>query len=281
MKIKPVLPFLETMITQVCNLACAGCTNYSDLSHKGYVSWKDGKEQLKKWLEIVDIPDFGIMGGEPLINPQVEDWLVGVRELMPNAQIRFTTNGLLMHKHTGIIKLMHELGNVVFKITVHTPDDEILKSTIDDIFNNFQWAEVTEYGIKRWKTSNNLRLQINYPTQFLKTFKGDYSNMLPFDSIPSESFNDCIQQTCPLLYNGKIYKCSTAGLLKDTLDFNNIEDEAWKKHIDNGISTTDNINNIKRFVENFGKPNALCRQCPTKKDTSAILLHNHTTVTYK
>ena len=281
MKIKPVLPFLETMITQVCNLACVGCTNYSDLSHKGYVTWKDGKEQLEKWLEIVDIPDFGIMGGEPLINPQVDEWLIGVRDLMPNTQIRFTTNGLLMHKHTDIIKLMHELGNVVFKITVHTPDDEILKSTIDDIFNNFQWTEVTEYGIKRWKTSNNLRLQINYPTQFLKTFKGNYNNMLPFDSIPSESFNDCIQQTCPLLYNGKIYKCSTAGLLKDTLDFNNIEDELWKKHIDNGISTTDGINHIKRFVENFGKPNALCRQCPTKKDTSAILLHNHTTVTYK
>lgn len=281
MKIKPVLPFLETMITQVCNLACVGCTNYSDLSHKGYVTWKDGKEQLEKWLEIVDIPDFGIMGGEPLINPQVDEWLIGVRDLMPNAQIRFTTNGLLMHKHTDIIKLMHELGNVVFKITVHTPDDEILKSTIDDIFNNFQWTEVTEYGIKRWKTSNNLRLQINYPTQFLKTFKGDYNNMLPFDSTPSESFNDCIQQTCPLLYNGKIYKCSTAGLLKDTLDFNNIKNESWKKHIDNGISTTDDINHIKRFVENFGKPNALCRQCPTKKDTSAILLHNHTTVTYK
>jgi hypothetical protein len=281
MKIKPVLPFLETMITQVCNLACVGCTNYSDLSHKGYVTWKDGKEQLKKWLEIVDIPDFGIMGGEPLINPQVDEWLIGVRDLMPNAQIRFTTNGLLMHKHTDIIKLMHELGNVVFKITVHTPDDEILKSTIDDIFNNFQWTEVTEYGIKRWKTSNNLRLQINYPTQFLKTFKGDYNNMLPFDSTPSESFNDCIQQTCPLLYNGKIYKCSTAGLLKDTLNFNDIENESWKKHIDNGISTTDDINHIKRFVENFGKPNALCRQCPTKKDTSAILLHNHTTVTYK
>ena len=281
MKIKPVLPFLETMITQVCNLACVGCTNYSDLSHKGYVTWKDGKEQLEKWLEIVDIPDFGIMGGEPLINPQVDEWLIGVRDLMPNAQIRFTTNGLLMHKHTDIIKLMHELGNVVFKITVHTPDDEILKSTIDDIFNNFQWTEVTEYGIKRWKTSNNLRLQINYPTQFLKTFKGDYNNMLPFDSTPSESFNDCIQQTCPLLYNGKIYKCSTAGLLKDTLDFNNIKNELWIKHIDNGISTTDDINHIKRFVENFGKPNALCRQCPTKKDTSAILLHNHTTVTYK
>ena len=281
MKIKPVLPFLETMITQVCNLACVGCTNYSDLSHKGYVTWKDGKEQLEKWLEIVDIPDFGIMGGEPLINPQVDEWLIGVRDLMPNTQIRFTTNGLLMHKHTDIIKLMHELGNVVFKITVHTPDDEILKSTIDDIFNNFQWTEVTEYGIKRWKTSNNLRLQINYPTQFLKTFKGDYNNMLPFDSTPSESFNDCIQQTCPLLYNGKIYKCSTAGLLKDTLDFNNIKNELWIKHIDNGISTTDDINHIKRFVENFGKPNALCRQCPTKKDTSAILLHNHTTVTYK
>ena len=43
---KPTLPFLETMITQVCNLSCEGCTNYSDLEHKGYVKWKDGKRDL-------------------------------------------------------------------------------------------------------------------------------------------------------------------------------------------------------------------------------------------
>jgi len=281
MNLRPTLPFLETMITQVCNLSCKGCTNYSDLYHKGYVRWDEGKEQLQEWLTIIDIPDFGIMGGEPLINPQVNDWLIGIRELMPNAQIRFTTNGLLLHKHKDIIDLMHDLGNVVFKITVHTPENTSLVDTIDDIFSNYKWKEVTEHGIKRWKTSNNLRFQINYPTQFLKTFRGDYNNMTPFDSDPKESFSACIQQICPLLYNGKIYKCSTAGLLKDTLLFNGVTDTVWDRFIDNGISPSDSKNSIDRFIGNFGKPSPLCRQCPTRKDEVALISHNIDTVTLK
>lgn len=281
MKIKPILPFLETMITQVCNLSCVGCTNYSDLYHNGYVTWGEGKKQLEEWLKIIDIPDFGIMGGEPLINPQVNKWLVGVRELMPNTQIRFTTNGLLMHKHKDIIKLMHELGNVVFKITVHTPENNSLKTTIDNIFNEFKWTEVTEFGIKRWKTSNDLRLQINYPTTFTKTFNGNYANMTPFNSSPHKAFDACVQQTCPLLYKGKIFKCSTAGLLKNTLAFNNINNDTWDRFIDDGISTSSKTDVINEFIENFGKPNRICKQCPSNNDKSAIITHNSDTVTFK
>ena len=46
---KPVLPYLEMMTNQSCNLACYGCTNYSDLRHSGYVTWAQGKEQISNW----------------------------------------------------------------------------------------------------------------------------------------------------------------------------------------------------------------------------------------
>ena len=115
---KPVLPFLETMATQVCNLSCAGCTNYSDLTHQGYVRWRDMERDLRTWLEVIDIPDFGIMGGEPLINPEIREWLRGVRRLMPQSQIRFTTNGLLLNRHFDVLDVAHEIGNTVFKIPI-------------------------------------------------------------------------------------------------------------------------------------------------------------------
>ena len=70
---KLVLPFLETMLTQACNLSCTGCTNYSDLRYSGYVKWADGKRDLEQWLDRIDIPDFGLMGGEPLMNPEVNE----------------------------------------------------------------------------------------------------------------------------------------------------------------------------------------------------------------
>lgn len=283
MKNKQVLPFLETMITQVCNLSCEGCTNYSDLHHTGYVKWLDGKQSLEQWLEVIDIPDFGIMGGEPLINPQVYDWIYGIRELMPNTQIRFTTNGLLLRKakFKDIMNVMHDVGNIVFKITVHINND-VLMEFIDNTLSQYKWTEVVEFGIKRMKSHNNVRLQVNYPTTFTKTFKNNYNNMAPFVSNPELAFEQCVQQTCPLLYNNRIYKCSTSALLKDTLTrFNNPNLELWKEYMSNGIAINDSYKTINNFIKNFGKSHAICAQCPSKHNTNYSIPHNGTTITIK
>lgn len=273
-----ILPFVETMITQVCNLSCVGCTNYSDLKHSGYVSWDTGKKQIQAWLERIKIEDFGIMGGEPLINPDVNKWLIGVRELLPDSQIRFTTNGELLHKNLDIVKLAHDLGNVVFKITVHR-QQKIIEETIENIFRQYDWEPVTEYGINRFKTTNNFRFQINRPTQFLKTYKNNYNDMLPYDSNPDKSFAICVQQKCPLLYDGKIYKCSTAGLLQDILDrFGWPNKDKWEKYIDFGISPNDSEIKIQEFINNFGKSEKICGQCP---DNQSLYIDHYQSVTLK
>ena len=274
---KPVLPFLETMITQVCNLSCAGCTNYSDLDHKGYVKWEDGKQQLESWLERIDIPDFGIIGGEPLINPQWRRWVYGVRELMPASQIRFTTNGLLLRKHPDIINEMIEVGNVVFKITAHTTDaDDFIKHTLA----THQFEAVEEYGITRWRGTNNIRFQVNRPEQFTKTFRGTYTTMQPYRSNPALAFDNCCQQTCPLLYQGRIYKCSTAGLLRETLERFDRPLEEWQDYLHDGIGIDSGKLAVEQFVANFGQPATICGQCPTADDLESVIVHADT-VLYK
>jgi uncharacterized Fe-S cluster-containing radical SAM superfamily protein len=274
MSSKPVLPFVETMITQSCNISCLGCTNYSDLKHSGYVSWADGKQQIEAWLDRIEIPDFGIMGGEPLINPEVKDWILGTRELLPTSQIRFTTNGLLLAKHYDIIDLMSFVGNCVFKITVHYNTEE-LENLIDQIKSSYNWETVIEHGITRFKTDNNFRFQINCPTRFIKTYKNTYNNMMPYNSDPVDAFNNCCQQTCPLLYNGRIYKCSTAGLLGETLKrFNNPNWDSWKHYVVDGITPTCSDELLNQFIKNFGNPHSMCGQCPTEKQGTIIHLEN-------
>jgi organic radical activating enzyme len=275
MSIKPTLPFVETMITQACNISCLGCTNYSDLKHNGYVSWREGKKQIEAWLDRINIPDFGIMGGEPLINPEVKEWIKGCRELLPNAQIRFTTNGILLSKHFDIIDLMADIGNCVFKITVHT-ESAIVQELIDKILSKYTWSPVVEHGINRFKTDNNLRFQISRPVRFVKTYQNSYNNMLPYNNDPVSAFDNCCQQTCPLLYNGNIYKCSTSGLLKGVLErFNYPNKDSWDPYITNGISPDcDNIE-LQKFIDNFGKPHSLlCGQCPTANDSNIVHLEN-------
>jgi hypothetical protein len=276
--VKFELPFLETMITQACNLSCHGCTNYSDINFPGYVTWEQGRHWLSAWNQKLEIRDFGIIGGEPLINPEVDDWILGARSLLPNAQIRFTTNGLLLRKHIHLLDLFQEIGNCVFKITVHVNDTK-LEELIEEILDSRSWESVCEHGITRWKTGNNFRLQINRPNYFLKTYLNDYHDMTPHDSDPNAAFAICIQQTCPLLHDGRIYKCSTAGLLKQTLEkFGNPNVEKWENYIDHGIGLDSNDDDIRRFLDNFGKPNKICGQCP---DNTATKIDHIKFVKYK
>jgi sulfatase maturation enzyme AslB (radical SAM superfamily) len=261
------------MITQICNLSCLGCTNYSDLKHNGYISWDQGKEWLQSWNDRIHLDGFGIMGGEPLINPQVREWLKGTRELLPEAQIRFTTNGLLLDKHWDLVDLAYEIGNITFKITVHTPGIEI-ESLIERIMKRYDWKSVTEYGIKRWITNNNFRFQINRPTKFIKTYQGSYDNMAPWMSNPKEAFDICVQQTCPLLHEGKIYKCSTAGLLAPILErFGRPNYDQWRPFIPAGLESNCSDQELKSFIQNFGKPHSICAQCPDKTMIDSNIIH--------
>lgn len=270
---KPILPFVETMITQACNLSCHGCTNYSDITHSGYVRWTQGRQWLESWLARVDILDFGILGGEPLVNPECDKWIVGLRELMPDAQIRFTTNGINLDKKFHLINLLHDIGNCVIKIGVHV-DDPKLENTIQRIYDMYEWSPVTEYGIQRHTTGDRVRFHVKRPTTFYKTYQGTYENMMPHDNDPAEAFSLCCQQTCPLLYNGKLYKCSTAGLLEDTLArVGNPNIEQWAPLIDHGISSDCSDEELEGFLNNFGKPNKICRQCPSEKDIGSKIDH--------
>lgn len=270
---KSVLPFLETMITQVCNLACVGCTNYSDLAHNGYVTWKQGKEWIQPWLERLVIPDFGIIGGEPLINPECRDWLIGIRKLMPQSQIRFTTNAVLLTRHWDIVDLMHDLGNVSFKITVHVNDAEV-RDIIDRIFARYAWRPINEHGIDRWITNNGFRFHVKNPEIFLKTYRGQYHDMMPWNSDPEMAFKNCCQQTCPLMHQGRLYKCSTSGLLKDT-----VEKTAphlvphWQQYMDPGLAPDCESQELYAFLDNFGRPHDRCGQCPVETDHDANLDH--------
>jgi hypothetical protein len=252
------------------------------LIHRGYLTWAEGRAQIEPWLDRIDIPDFGIIGGEPLMNPEIFNWITGIRNLLPNSQIRFTTNGLLLDKFPDIMKLFMEIGNCVFKITKHVSDPG-LEENIQKIFFDYTWQPVTEYGINRFVTDNNVRFQINSPQFFYKSFKGMYNNMMPHHSNIIDAFNLCYQQTCPLLYNGSIYKCSSNGLLADTLNkFDNPNLEQWKPYINTGLGIDCPDEELIAFIDNFGNPNKICGMCPTRNDTDSHVLHfnntNHTKV---
>jgi organic radical activating enzyme len=272
----PNLEFLEVMVINACNLSCAGCTTFSDLKHSGYVTWKQGRDWLEPWTNRINIQAIGMMGGEPLMNPELRQWLLGIRELLPETQIRVVTNGLLLHKHWWILDLLDTLGNSVLKISQHV-DDPRLTDAIDHVFSSRDWKPINEYGIDRWVSSSGLRFQIVRPTQFLKTFKGEYVDAAPHDSDPAQAFSICVQKKCPLLFDEKIWKCGTAALTPPMLERFDWPNRAqWEPFIVPGLESTCSNEELNTFVNNFGKPHGLCKQCPSTTDTGSRVDHAST-----
>ena len=273
--IRPTLPFVETMITQVCNLSCAGCTNYSDIPQRGYVTWAQGREWFGQWQQRLVLPDIGVMGGEPLINPEWRSWVYGLRAMFPKSQLRFTTNGLLLDRTPDIMDVLFDIGNVVFKITVHVPDPD-LENWISRCYQKQTWHPVSEFGIQRHASTRGVRFQVNRPKQFVPPFRNSYSDMAPWHSDAAGAFDRCIQQTCPLLYNGRIYKCSTTALLADTLDrFGRPNWDQWQPYLTEGIAADDPDQVLQEFVARFGTAEPVCAQCP---DHTVAAIDHTTTV---
>jgi len=269
------LEHVELMVINSCQLSCRACATFSDLKHSGYVTWKEGKTQLLPWLERLDLECVGIMGGEPLINPELKEWLTGLRELLPNTQIRLPTNGLLLHKHMDLVDLMNDIGNCILKISYHV-DNTTLRRVVKHIIGAYDFRPVTEYGINRWSTPNDFKFQINNPTKFLKSYKNDYHDMEPHDSDPKDAFGICVCQRCAFLHDGKLFKCSIAGLTPVLHSrFGEPNKEAWTPYLDSGLSVDCSEDDLESFIQNFGRPHDICRQCPTSSDINSLIDHKN------
>lgn len=270
------LEFLEVMITSACNLSCHGCTTFSDLRHQGYVAWSQAQEWLQLWKPRLDLSAIGIIGGEPLMNPDIRNYITGIRNLFPDTQIRFVTNGLLLHKHFDIVNLLDSVGNAVLKISYHVHDEQ-LDNTIQKILAYAQWQPIHEFGIDRLVSASGMRFQIAKPETFLKTFRNDYQNMMPHDSQPAEAFEICVQKRCPMLLDGKIWKCGTLALTPRILQrMGNPNLDAWQPYLQAGLDSSCSDSDLEKFVANFGKPHVKCAQCPSSKDTQSMFDHRST-----
>lgn len=101
--------------------------------------------------------------------------------------------------------------------------------------------------------------------------------MEPWNSVPAQAFDRCIQQTCPLLYNGAIYKCSTSALLQPVLERHGISTEnKWQQYIPKPLAANCTPEELELFIANFGKSHPICGQCPDSNSQESVLIHNIT-----
>lgn len=90
------LPFLQIHLTEHCNLNCRSCAHYSPIAEKEIISLKKLERSYKKLQPYLEtwFSQLELMGGEPLLHPQIEDILLLTRQYFPNIEIHLVTNGI-------------------------------------------------------------------------------------------------------------------------------------------------------------------------------------------
>ena len=99
-EIKPSLAYFEVPITESCNLNCKGCLFASNIT-KGtqHINLDELIKDAKRMAELFyDVPWIRILGGEPLMHPNIVEVLKCYRQYFPDSEIDLCTNGLLLHQ---------------------------------------------------------------------------------------------------------------------------------------------------------------------------------------
>jgi organic radical activating enzyme len=92
------LSYFVLNILDHCNLRCKGCDHFAAIAEERFVSLDDIKKDLVQMSKIMngDVGRIGIMGGEPLLHPQLKEILIYARLFFPKTLIQLVTNGLLL-----------------------------------------------------------------------------------------------------------------------------------------------------------------------------------------
>ena len=267
------IPMIEYMVTEVCTLSCNNCTNYSNYQTKGLNSWATAKSEIQAWIDRgLSFGKFSLIGGEPTLNPEIVDYIYGLRSILPYTTIQLVTNGTVLKHLPKILTALAAVGNFVLHLTVHLPGEDFYKEfKLQVLGMPVDWAPVhdkTDWLHECYTTPDNSFFEISMPKGFISTYKGQLANMKPYQSDPVKAFDICVQQFCPLMYQGRLYKCSTSALLKRTLTDHDLQDDPdWAPYINyQGIGPDCSDSELSLYCDNYNKPLEICSMCPSSAD---------------
>ena len=104
------VPNIEFYITNVCNLNCHNCNRFNNYDFSGWQRWSDYEPLYEEWAKKIRLQKITILGGEPLLNPTICDWVRGLNRIW-NKRVQVLTNGTRLNQVPGLYDLMLEYKN--------------------------------------------------------------------------------------------------------------------------------------------------------------------------
>jgi organic radical activating enzyme len=88
---------VEYSLTEHCNLSCYNCDHASPLLDTKFASLEEFSRDVRALAKVMDLQVLTLIGGEPLLHPQILDFIRIGRESGIAEKIVIRTNGVLLH----------------------------------------------------------------------------------------------------------------------------------------------------------------------------------------
>ncbi|GAA5093723.1 radical SAM protein [Nocardia iowensis] len=92
---------LEINVVTHCNLSCVGCSHSSPAAAEGFADVATVGRDFSALADVVEPVYVRLVGGEPLLHPELDQIIGAIRSAMPHAIIRLYTNGTRIDKGTS------------------------------------------------------------------------------------------------------------------------------------------------------------------------------------
>lgn len=288
---------LEFYITNVCNLTCSNCNRFNDHDFRGWQKWSDYEADYQEWGRKLAVEGLVILGGEPLLNPSICDWIVGLNRCF-GKNVQVLTNGTRLNHTPGLYEALiqepadHHYANWI-GISLHNENDldryfeEIQKFLRGQIrtYHGPETRDATGHLISysanyTFMDDNNVAVRIwiqdNFYTAAIHRGPPEFvdGNLVPgklqvFDNDPELAHRDCgfVQWKNYHMIRGQLYKCGPCVLIGEfdaqhRLDISEQDRALMNSYVP--LSPWDDDKTTQSFFKNLDNPIPQCKFCPTQ-----------------
>lgn len=215
---------IEFYITNVCNLTCEGCNRFNNYTFSGWQRWQDYEADYERWAQHIDIEHMVLLGGEPLLNPDIMDWIYGLNRIF-RTNVQILSNGTRINKVNGLYEALQVNGNWM-GISWHNPDtiDEfdqevrqflkgpVIKVDREHPANNFgahmMWMDENGVKIPLW-------IQYDFYDSAIRTTGNGGLTLHDSDAEKAHSVCGFALHKNYHFIRGKLYKCGPVALFPE------------------------------------------------------------------
>jgi hypothetical protein len=235
-------------LTEHCNLNCWACDHFSPIAGQKFADIDVFESDFARLSDLLhgEALRIALMGGEPLLHPEIEDFLYVARKHFPKASICIVSNGLLLLNKGKLFWQACKENNIILEIT--------------------KYPIKLDFGEMK-KVADNFCVTLKFYNNTGNVQK--MSSHIPLDLAGEQdarrNFMRCYHaNSCIFLSKGRLYTCTVAPNIGHFNKYFNVDiPTSARNSID--IYQARNAQEILEFLSN---PIPFCRYCYVEKRTS-------------